>query len=130
MPQSIDPAKTAVDIQILILDEFGKRIYGDKNPHNVARRFKLTQVKVLDIINACRPNAAPKERLEHLLDLSSTEIHTVLQKSELKKFIKTAHLGRCALEKRAHDPNLFVHFDVYYFAKKLLAQLARDRELA
>jgi hypothetical protein len=129
MKRRISPRKTAANIKLLILKEFGPRIYESQNPNIVSQRFNLTLLKVTDILHTCGPAANLDECFAHLHNCNDT-VHAQLSPKELTRFLKIARIGRCAIHKQGHEPSIFVCLDVLTFAKRLSVHLKNERMIA
>lgn len=120
MPTNSASKETALKLRQLLFDEFGKRIYGDQNPHNISRRYLLTDAKLRDMLNTGAARTSTEELLPHLKN-GSGKVHDALSETQLLRYIKLARLGRCILRKREFDPDFFASEESITIAKRLIA---------
>lgn len=121
MLQKVDSADAAERIFELLLNEYGKKIFTDKNPNNVRRCFNLIRIKLQDILNTHgqRPTVDALRR-----ELTCTRNQTLPQLSEaqLRRFVEFAKIGRCALIEQHADPEFFVTQEMLSLATRLLRE--------
>jgi hypothetical protein len=125
MSKRIHAHQSASNIQALILDVYGKKVYQEKSLKNVTRRFNLSLMKLKDILHACGKDADLQSCEAHLRN-SSGNIHHELTPARLLCFLKIARIGRCAIGKKNIEPSTFVHHDVLLLAKQLRTHLLSE----
>lgn len=106
------------DIIDLMFDTFGKRVYGDKNPHNVRRRFNLTNAKLRDILHATETDAPLADIDPELCCPNGNPLEPISDR-RLWKYLLLCRIARCAIEQRGHDPDIFASLDTMELAKQL-----------
>jgi|AntRauTorckE6833_2_1112554.scaffolds.fasta_scaffold03764_5 hypothetical protein len=125
----IATAQEARDLEILMLEEFGKYFYKDKNVKNVQSLFQESRTTLQEIMAHLEADGQHIPFFSLLLKADG-DVRPELAGKRLVRFNLVAQNGRRVISDQGYDPSFFVPLEMLLLATQAQQRLLHAHEVA